>query len=106
MKKLCKWMVVSLLFVSIMIAGLWAWAHRPAADGGNYPGFVWVASGDGTSMVSTSRVQSLLRSNGIACIYETMLVADYYVRPGQLAKARLVLLREKLINWDIIWSIH
>src|ERR1041384_6869140 len=106
MKNRRRYIVALLAFSAVAVIGVWCWTHRQSQSSRAYPGYASVASADGTSTASTQRTTAILRSRGISCVYETVLVADFYVPTNQVAQARLVLAGEKLLHWRSIWSIQ
>jgi hypothetical protein len=90
---------------AFLCIGVFAWAHR-SFQSAPIPGYAWIASTDGTTTNRTSRLTAVLASHGIPSFYDSMLVADFYVPTNQVAKARLVLLLERVTFRGSVWSIH
>ena len=97
--------IVALAVLGISCIGVFAWAHR-SFQSAPIPGYAWIATTDGTTTNKTSRVTAVLASHGIPSLYDSTLVADFYVPTNQVAKARLVLLLERVTFRSSVWSIH
>ena len=104
MKRHLQYKMLALLPV-LFAACVWIWAHRPAQNC-PIPGYAWVATTDGTLSSSTARITAVLGRFGISSVCDTMLVADFYVPTNQLAKARVVLAWQKLVEWKSVRSVH
>src|SRR5262245_56340890 len=100
--------IIGLVFLcvsAIVGACVSAWAHRSARNA-PIPGSAWVATTDGTTTTATTRVTAVLRRHGIPSLYDSVIVADFYVPTDQVARARLVLALERLTHRDSVWRIH
>jgi flagellar biosynthesis/type III secretory pathway M-ring protein FliF/YscJ len=100
-----RYIVVFLAIPVLFVLGVYVWAHRPAQNV-PVPGYAWVATTDGTSTSATSHVTAVLQNRGIPSMFDSMMVADFYVPMNEIPKARLVLAAEKLRHRHLIWSLH
>jgi hypothetical protein len=98
---------IIIVFAVVVLAcvGVFAWAHR-SFQTAPIRGYAWVASTDGTSSNKMWRVTAVLASYGIPAVCDSVLVAEVYVPTNQVAKARLVLLLERVTLRGSVWSIH
>ena len=105
MKRFKRIAVVLATVLVVSTVGVWIWASRGAQPAASLPGYVWLATVDGTTTNAAARVQSALSRYGIASCYDSMMVADIYVQTDKVARARLVLALHSLTCKDWI-RIH